>query len=513
MNKVERWKFNRPEVLKIVDNPTLTVDVIITCRNSQEKLDLALAALSVQNYPEDLIHVHIVDDGSLPKLTMPPIHPKNSTLHYYENEGGNWGKSKSTNSVARKSKADVLWFLDSDMIVEPSHLSHHMKWHHQATDYVVLGWKKFVEDWSYDPHSLATSIKDGNFLKLHSDGVNHGYWEARVDSSNEFRSDDLENFRALVGATFSLSNENWQFLGGYDQNFITSEDTELGWRCILQGLRFVPERDALSWHLGLTTIENNRDVILSHNNPLLANKIPALSHLRRKGGLEWDVPENEFLIDCRLMTIDSFFAFIQPLLKDVQGQSKFRLLANWPKLTNRYSPTDDQYKDLREIQRWCESDEKFKFETVSRGTYLKIDEILELIQIKSTPFYFFAEGNLKSGIEAQQLKASLLQSGNGLEGIVDNGDHRFFVAYAPAISTAKRTAGSTYKNLEESWGVKWHCLEDFQVTKKPLLLRSLLFIRYCFRRVIQVKSFDQLKDLLRRGFMVYKDKILKEDQD
>ena len=88
MNKVERWKFNRPEVLNIVDNPTLTVDLIITCRNSQVKLDLALAALSVQNYPEDLIHVHIVDDGSLPKLTMPPIHPKNSTLHYYENEGG-----------------------------------------------------------------------------------------------------------------------------------------------------------------------------------------------------------------------------------------------------------------------------------------------------------------------------------------------------------------------------------------------------------------------------------------
>ena len=134
MENVKRWKFTRPEVLEIVDSPTLTVDVFITCRNGQAKLDLVLAALSLQNYPENLTNIHVIDDGSSPKLVLPKIRPDNSTLHYYENKRGNWGKSKSTNFFARNSKADVLWFLDSDMIVEPSHLSHHMKWHHQAMD-------------------------------------------------------------------------------------------------------------------------------------------------------------------------------------------------------------------------------------------------------------------------------------------------------------------------------------------------------------------------------------------
>ena len=518
MENVKRWKFTRPEVLEIVDSPTLTVDVFITCRNGQAKLDLVLAALSLQNYPENLTNIHVIDDGSSPKLVLPKIRPDNSTLHYYENKRGNWGKSKSTNFFARNSKADVLWFLDSDMIVEPSHLSHHMKWHHQAMDYVVLGWKKFAEDWNYDAHSLVTSLKNTNFHEIYSGIGRNKYWEAVVKRSDQLRNDDLQNFRTLVGATFSISNQNWQSIGGYDENFVTAEDTELGWRCILQGMRFVPERDAQSWHLGLSTMHKNRDVVQNHNNPLVANKIPALKFLRSTSGLKLAVPENEFLIDCRFITSVIFFELIQPLLKESGDLNKFCLLANWSKLADRYSLADDEYKDLRAIQRWCENDERFEFETIDTISYLPIDTVLQLIEVRSTPFYFFIEGNLKFGDSAQQLKESRLQSGNGLEGIVDSEGNRFFISYAPAISVAKRASGSTYKNIAEFWGVHWsdskNSLTDNPSKSKKLLpLSLLLLIRHYYRILSTVESFDELRFLIRRRLMICKDKLFKKGKD
>ena len=518
MENSKRWKFTRPEVLEIVDNPTLSVDVFIACRNGQAKLDLVLAALTLQNYPANLTNIHVIDDGSSPKLVLPKICPNNSTLHYYENEGGNWGKSKSTNFFARNSKADVLWFLDSDMIVEPSHLSHHMKWHHQAMDYVVLGWKKFAEDWDNDAHSLVTSLKHTNFYELYSDIGRDMWWEDKVKRTDQLRDDDLQNFGALVGATFSISNLYWQSIGGYDENIITAEDTELGWRCILQGMRFVPERDAQSWHLGLSTMHKYRDVVQNHNIPLIANKIPAREYLQTTSGLKFAVPENEFLIDCRFITISTFFELIHPLLKESREQNKFCLLANWPKLADRYSPFDDEYRDLREIQRWCENDERFEFETLDTISYLPVDKVLQLIEVRSTPFYFFIEGNSKFGNSAQQLKELRLRSANGLEGIVDNEGNRFFISYAPAVSLAKRASGSTYENIAKFWGVHWSDSENLLThnsskSKKLLPLSPLLRIRHYYRILATVESFGELRFLLRRRLMIYKDKLFKKGQN
>jgi GT2 family glycosyltransferase len=503
------WRFDRPDLVSLTDEPKLTVDLFITCRNGQTKLDLTLAALVAQTYPTELINVHVIDDGSSPKLVLPEIKPVNTSLHYFENTGKDWGKSRSTNSVANESKADVLWFLDSDMVVDPDHLAQHMKWHHDSDDYVVLGWKRFVESWNYHPAELLASLKAGKFAELHAESESHGYWEARVKSSNGFKTNDLDNFRGLVGATFSIANKNWSTLGGYNENFITSEDTELGWRVISQGLRLVPESAANSWHLGLTTIENNRDVILQHNNPLLAGHVPGLRHLRRKFGTQWLVPENQYFVDCRNMSIDSFFTLIKPLLQDVQGQTHFTLLANWPTLNERYSPISDDAKDLREIQRWTLGDNRFTFQIIADNTFLSISEILDFMEVKSSPYLFFSEGNFKNSVAITELKTSLQGSDNGLEGVVDHEDQRIFVVYGPALATAKRLPGSIYQNIELSWGLRWHALDDYHPEAKPFLLKVAHAARYMLRRFAQVRSFDQFIDLVKRGFIVYKGKIFK----
>jgi glycosyltransferase involved in cell wall biosynthesis len=165
--KLGTFRFSRPHDLVIAQKPKLSVGIVIACRDGQDKLNLVLASLSVQSYPSKLINVYIIDDGSAKPLTIPKIRPKNTKLISYKNSEGKWGKTAATSDVVSQIKSDVLWFIDADMVFEPDHLAHHMKWHHDADDYVVLGWKRFVKDWQYTPEQLVQTLNANGFSDLH----------------------------------------------------------------------------------------------------------------------------------------------------------------------------------------------------------------------------------------------------------------------------------------------------------------------------------------------------------
>jgi len=129
------FRFNRPQDLSLVAKPSLSVAVVIACKDGQEKLDLVLASLASQSYPSRLISVYIIDDGSSNPIVIPAISPKNTRLVKYKNSPSHWGKTAATNHVAAGLKEDVLWFIDADMVFEPHHLAHHMKWHHAGDDF------------------------------------------------------------------------------------------------------------------------------------------------------------------------------------------------------------------------------------------------------------------------------------------------------------------------------------------------------------------------------------------
>jgi cytidyltransferase-like protein len=164
----EPYRFARPLDLTLVTRPKLSVAVVIACRDGQEKLDLVLASLVAQTYPASLMSVYVIDDGSAKPLTLPEVKPAKTTLISYKNTPGKWGKTAATNDCVAKLRQDVLWFVDADMVFEPDHLAHHMKWHHDNDDYAVLGWKRFVKNWSYNPEALVTALKAGAFDLLHA---------------------------------------------------------------------------------------------------------------------------------------------------------------------------------------------------------------------------------------------------------------------------------------------------------------------------------------------------------
>ncbi len=494
------FRYDRPKSLEIVKNPKLSVAVVIACRDGQSKLDLLLASLSVQSYPQRLISVYVVDDGSTKKLKLPVIKPAKCKLIYFKNNDKSWGKTQAVNYAIKSIKQDVIWCIDADMVLHPDHLAQMMKWHHESQDYLVLGWKRFVAEWSYNSLQLVRELNLGNFHKLHQTSEGKESWESLVSATNNLQDVTLESFRALVGATFSIHRKNWLSLGGYNPLFKTGEDTELGWRVLMAGMRMVPEEKAYSWHLGISTVDQNTNTVITHNQPLFANYIPALTYLRNKSDLQWKVPDNEVLLDCRKMSFETFKQVINQFLKD--GQSQFKLLGDWQRLEQRYSVINDGAKDLRAISRFVQSDIRFTLIKVTGQQILSIQQILDLIQSSSTPYIYFVEGDPDQRIIYKALKRKLSKSKNGLEGLVDALDQRAFIVYAPALNRARSMPGECYQNLQDQWGICWAEVGSFDFTKQLSITNIFPMIALGLRSFAKIRRPKQVKNLIKRTFVV-----------
>ncbi len=459
--KTIAFRYNRPSDLELVEKPTKSVAVIISCRDGQEKLNLTLASLAAQTYPKKLLAVYVVDDGSNPAIKLPKIRPANTTIIKFGNSLTKWGKAEATNFAASKLKEEIFWFLDADMVLEPNHLAQHMKWHHDDEDYLVLGWKRFVQEWNYTPQELFSSLENGGFQGLHPVSEVKEQWEALVTDTDDLRSATLASFRTLVGATFSMTRKSWLSVGGYNPEFKLGNDTELGWRTLINGLRYVPEREAHSWHLGLTKIETNRDQVIAHNRPIFANYIPGFGYMRKGSDFDLKVPDFEVIVDCRVMSAQSFVKLVKDFNSKVHTQARYRLLGPWTELASRYSVNEDEHEQLRSIYRFCFGDAKFAFKSLDGDQHLSINEILSMVKVKATPFIFFTEGNPDPGVIYSGMHAHILSTGNGLEGVVDPLDQRTFVALAPALSRAQRIGGNLQENIQNGWGLRWQDVSQF----------------------------------------------------
>jgi len=505
--KYQPYRFTRPHDLRLVEKPNLSVAIVIACRDGQEKLDLVLASLSVQSYPASLTSVYIIDDSSTKPLVIPKVKPAKTKLISYKNAPGQWGKTAATNDCVAKLREDVIWFIDADMVFDPDHLAHHMKWHHDNDDYAVLGWKRFVKSWSYTPDSLVKAIRSGGFDLLHDESWGKELWEERVNRTHDLEKPALDGYRSFVGATFSIRNKQWRNLGGYDRSLITAEDTELGWRVFINGLRTVVDRQAKSWHLGYSTVESNKDLIHRHNDPSLAQLVPQMHSVRAKSGFSWLIPTYQVFLNVRDSNLDQLLDLRAKLLMLPGTNAHITLLAEWKVLDERYSPLDDPYSNLRELRNWVKGDSGYSFKEIGFDSQLTIEEIIKGFTHGPTPYYIYAEAN--GGFDLKDLIDYLLASQNGLVGIVNKNDQRAFAVFAPALARAQTVNAPLYKSIERQWGVLWMNDDQFAALNQGKHNRLRRFFRYLKREGKKINSPKQLFIFLQKVISLLLRKFLK----
>ena len=94
-------------------------------------------ALAQQTYPSDCFEVIVVDDGSTDGTREIQAETFPFTLRYFGQK--NQGDAAARNVGAQQSKADILVFLDDDILVEAGYLTHLIEGHDIHRNKIVIG--------------------------------------------------------------------------------------------------------------------------------------------------------------------------------------------------------------------------------------------------------------------------------------------------------------------------------------------------------------------------------------
>ncbi|GIH90031.1 glycosyltransferase [Planobispora siamensis] len=331
--------------------PRLPVSVVIPARGGQEKLDLLLAALAAQSYPDHLMEVVVVDDGSTPPLRIPEIAPERTRL--VPAAPGGWGIAWALRSGTAVADGEVVHRMDADIVPYRDHVEAHMRWHHLAGYLVVTGTLRFtaVDGTPPSPAEVRASVAKDGAGSLFDPDPEHGHdWIDRLVAEHRgFRdAPGALLHRIHVGATVSVRARLLREAGGYDTSLVLGEDTDLGYRLTQAGGVFVPDAAALAWHLGTTTAMRRGVEVRRYTAPLVADRIPYRRHLRTDPGRQWLVPYVEVVVDARDASFEDVRASVDGALASTLPDVRVTVTGPWSSLTDeRRIPLDDPLLDLR----------------------------------------------------------------------------------------------------------------------------------------------------------------------
>lgn len=283
--------------------PTARVALVLPARDNQPELDRTLATLAHQTYPAELLDVVVVDDSSDPALTVPDLAPPGTRL-VRRDEAASHGSGAARHAgaqVAEASGAEILLFLDSDMLADPQHVEAHARWHHVCDHALVLGRKWFVDVSGLEPAGIDEAARRGSGVGDLLTGRRwrtHAWQEDLIDTQDRLTLDVDDVFLTVVGATVSVRRDLYQRAGGFASFGLRGiVDTEFGYRAYTRGALVVPEWEARSWHQGARNFAVRGGEIKRARTGLAANHLPTPMFRPQNVGRAWTVPMARVLVD------------------------------------------------------------------------------------------------------------------------------------------------------------------------------------------------------------------------
>jgi glycosyltransferase involved in cell wall biosynthesis len=182
---------------------------VIPCHNQAESLKETLDSLEAQTISHEQFEVILADDGSTDE-TKDSVAGFKSTypLRYYFQEKS--GASTARNRGAEEADAELLLFLDADMICNPELLSTHLRAHQDNSRVIVEGCRR---PWQTAASPLYYQVidVDTNFLP------------------NMRRE---KNFGDMLSCNLSLEKSLFQEIGRFDAGLLRWEDIDFAYRAI-----------------------------------------------------------------------------------------------------------------------------------------------------------------------------------------------------------------------------------------------------------------------------------------
>ncbi|MEU8267479.1 glycosyltransferase [Sphaerisporangium sp. NPDC049002] len=318
--------------------PALRVSVVVPAHNGQEKLDLALAGLSVQSYPGELVEVVVVDNGSSPALRLPQIRPPGTRLIVCDTPG----RADARNAGLAAATGDVIHWLDSDVVADRHEVEAHMRWHHLAPYLVVTSYLRFTTAALPPPEVVAAA---DDLAKLFEPAEPHEWLVDLVQRTNGLTETPNRAFSLHVGGATSVNRRLIDAAGPMDEELILGQDTEMGYRLAQAGAVFVPEPLARGFHLGPSMRMRDKQPIDRVSHALIGDRVPQYRWLRAHPTRQWKVPYLEVVVEAE--GYEETRATVDAVLAGTVPDVSVLLTGPWDTLVpERRAPLTDPRLDL-----------------------------------------------------------------------------------------------------------------------------------------------------------------------
>ncbi|WP_214408380.1 glycosyltransferase family 2 protein [Sphaerisporangium fuscum] len=318
--------------------PRLRVSVVIPAYDGQDKLDLALAGLAAQTYPEELLEVIVVDNGSTPPLRLPPVRPTGTRLISCTEPG----RANARNAGLAAATGEVIHWLDSDVVADRREVEAHMRWHHLAPYLVVTGYLRFTTAELPAPEVVAAA---DDLAKLFEPAEPHEWLVDLVGRTKGLTQTPSRAFSLHIGGATSVGRRLMEAAGPMDEELILGQDTEMGYRLAQAGAVFVPEPLARGFHLGPSMRMRGKEPIDRVSHALIADRVPQYRWLRTHPARQWKVPYLEVVVEAA--GYEDTRATVDAVLAGTVPDVSVLLVGPWDTLTpERRAPLTDPTLDL-----------------------------------------------------------------------------------------------------------------------------------------------------------------------
>lgn len=209
---------------------SLRIDVVIPTRDREHLLPRVLGPLLEDPAVRRVILVDdglrpTVDGAALGRLARPEAVELLAT--------GGVGPAKAREAGAEHAEAEVLLFLDDDVVPEPGLATRHAQRHEQAASLLVCGY---------------TPVVPAPGMRLSSEAEVYG--RIYDDRCAEYAADGDGVLTHLWGGNFSLPREDALRVGLASEDFVHMyhEDRDFGLRCLEAGMTAVFDRALRAGH-------------------------------------------------------------------------------------------------------------------------------------------------------------------------------------------------------------------------------------------------------------------------
>lgn len=206
----------------------MKLSVVLPTYNRLGQLKQVLAGLEAQTFPLEQFEVIVVSDGS-PDGTNDYLKQVETPLQLNPVFQENQGVAVARNRGIREARADIILFIDDDVVPTPTLIEEHLS-KHTANNICVLGPMLSPPEFEMKPW---VDWEQKMLMKQYEDML-EGKWQPTA--------------RQFYTGNTSLRREYLVAAGGFDPAFRRAEDVELAYRLDGMGLEFVFNYDAVGYH-------------------------------------------------------------------------------------------------------------------------------------------------------------------------------------------------------------------------------------------------------------------------